>query len=57
MHLIELIDTHHTTVCKDHRSTFQIEISLCLIHTEIATLASWTTLAVRPAAEDPFPEV
>jgi hypothetical protein len=65
-HLVKLVDTHYPAVCKDHRSSFKVELSLIpssmrfplfLLLPKLTDTGSRWTDAVRPAAEEPFPEV
>jgi hypothetical protein len=70
-HFVELVDTDDTSVGEHHRTSLQVELSLekpviyCLsLWTErqrskqsLTVLTSRCTEAVRPAADEPFPEV
>lgn len=70
-HLVKLVDTHDTPVGEYHRAPLEVELALQKgrkgtistagstnpITIGLTVLTSRCTEAVRPAAEDPFPEV
>lgn len=63
-HLVKLVNANDTAVGKDHRSPFEIKLARGRVLDGIVrrkkqrtSMHTRTTLAVRPAALEPFPDV